>query len=67
MATGAVVERHPIQESPNLPLERRVQLLEIHLAQLWDQVWWMNLPEAQRAAYEAEGFTAPIQAFYEVE
>jgi hypothetical protein len=57
-------DRHPIEESPPLPLERRVQLLEIHLAQLWDMVWWESLPPDRRAAYEAEGFTAPIQQFY---
>lgn len=60
-----MVERHPIQESPSLPLERRVQLLEIHLAQLWDQVWWMQLSPEKRAEYEAEGFRAPIRRFYE--
>lgn len=57
-------ERHPIQHAPQLPLEQRVQLLEFHLAQLWDQVWWMNLSSERRAAYEAEGFTAPILNFY---
>lgn len=57
-------EIHPIQESPLLPLERRVQLLEIHLAMLWDQVWWMNLPAEKRAEYEAQGFSAPILKFY---
>jgi hypothetical protein len=62
-----MAERHPIQESPRLPLERRVQLLEIHLAQIWDAVWWLSLSPERRAAYEAEGFTAPIQRFYEDE
>jgi hypothetical protein len=57
-------DRHPIQDSPALPLERRVQLLEVHLARLWDQVWWMSLPEDRRRQYEAEGFTAPITSFY---
>lgn len=56
---------HPIQETPNLPIERRVQLLEIHLARLWDQVWWMRLPESKRKEYEAEGFTDPIPKFYD--
>jgi hypothetical protein len=60
-------ERHPVQESPALPLERRVQWLEINLARLWDQVWWMNLPADRRAEYEAQGFSAPIPRFYEVE
>lgn len=58
-------DRHPVQESPPLPLERRVQLLEHQLARLWDQVWWMSLPPDRRAAYEAEGFTAPIPQFYD--
>lgn len=57
-------ERHPIEERPDLPLEERIRHLEIHFAQLWDQVWWMNLPEDRRKAYEAEGFKAPIQEFY---
>lgn len=57
-------ERHPIGESLDLPLERRVQLLEINLARLWDQVWWMNLPPERREAYRAEGFTDPIEHFY---
>lgn len=56
--------RHPIQDSPDLPLERRVQLLEIHLAMLWDQVWWMQLPPEKRAEYEGQGFKAPIERFY---
>jgi len=58
-------DRHPIRERPDLPIERRVQLLEQHLARLWDAVWWLSLPPEQRAAYEAEGFTAPIQQFYD--
>lgn len=62
--TAPPSERHPVAESPDVPLDRRVQLLEIHLAQLWDQVWWMALPPDRRAGYEAEGFTAPIQQFY---
>lgn len=56
---------HPIVESPSgVSLERRVQLLEIHLAMLWDQVWWMNLPTERRDGYKAEGFTDPIEKFY---
>jgi len=58
-------ERHPVCERPDLPLERRCQLLEIRLAQLWDQVWWMQLPDTQRTAYARQGFTAPIRQFYE--
>lgn len=59
------LERHPIQQCLPLSPERRIQLLEIHLSQLWDQVWWMQLSPEKRAEYEAEGFTAPIQKFYE--
>lgn len=57
-------ERHPIAESPTLPLARRVQLVEIALARLWDQVWWMSLAPEQREAYRAEGFGDPIEHFY---
>jgi hypothetical protein len=59
-----MAERHPIEDAPRLPIERRIQLLEIHLAMLWDQVWWLSLTPEQRAAYEAQGFTAPIEQFY---
>ena len=58
-------ERHPIQDSPPIPIEDRVRLLECRLAQLWDMTWWMALPADRRAGYEAEGFTAPIAQFYE--
>lgn len=58
------MERHPVEERPDLPGDRRLQLVEQTLARLWDQVWWMNLPAERREAYEAEGFTAPIGAFY---
>lgn len=60
-----MVERHPIRERPDLPVELRLQHLEIHLAQLWDHVWWLSLPLERRADYEAQGFTAPIVTFYE--
>jgi hypothetical protein len=59
-----MAERHPIEDAPRLPIERRIQLLEIYLAQIWDQVWWMSLTPEQRADYEAQGFTAPIEQFY---
>jgi hypothetical protein len=57
-------ERHPIQDAPDLPLDRRVHLLECYLARLWDQVWWMSLPWYKRAAWRVLGFTAPIRKFY---
>lgn len=58
------MEEHPVLECPPYTLERRVQLLECFVAQLWDQVWWLSLPAEQRERYEAEGFTAPILHFY---
>ena len=58
-------ERHPVQERPDLTPERRCQILEVHLAQLWDQVWWLSLTPEQRAAYDKEGFQAPIARFYD--
>ena len=58
-------ERHPIPDSPNMPLEDRVRHLEVYLGQLWDQVWWMNLPAAKREEYKAQGFSDPIERFYE--
>ena len=47
-------ERHPITQ----PISH--EDLAERVAQLWDQVWWMALPPERRAAYEAEGHTAPI-------
>ena len=61
----STLERHPIQDGRYIPIADRVRLLECKLAQLWDQVWWMSLPPERRAGYEAEGFTAPIERFYE--
>lgn len=58
-------ERHPIADAPDLPVERRVHLLECHLAQLWDQVWWDQLPWRQRWYYRyVEGHRRPIREFY---
>lgn len=58
------MEQHPVQECPPVTPERRCQLLEIFVAQLWDQVWWLSLSPEQRREYEAQGFTAPIERFY---
>lgn len=58
-------ERHPVQERPQLSAERRCQLLEQQLAQVWDQVWWMNLPFWRRWWYIAQGFRSPISRFYQ--
>lgn len=56
---------HPILERPDLPPERRLQLLEQNLARLWDQVWWRSLPPWRRLGYWLGGFRAPIWRFYE--
>lgn len=56
---------HPIADAPDWPIEKRVHHLEVYLARLWDQVWWMQLPAERRKAYEDAGFTAPIPRFYE--
>lgn len=55
----AIKERHPI----TYPMS--MDLLAEKVAQLWDQVWWLSLPPEKRAEYEAQGFVAPIQTFYE--
>lgn len=57
-------ERHPISQHTDEPPEDRLRFLEEHLAQLWDQVWWLSLPPERRDAYRAEGFTDPILHFY---
>lgn len=59
------MERHPVQESPPLPIEDRVRLLEHHLARLWDEVWWVTLPWYKRMYWRLQGFRAPIAHFYE--
>ena len=59
-----MADRHPIEERHDLPTDRRVQLLEIHLAQLWDMVWWVTLPWYRRLYWRVRGFRAPIQRFY---
>jgi hypothetical protein len=58
-------EIHPIQESPPLEQEERIRLLEIHLAQLWDEVWWHQLPPWRRSWYWLLGYRSPITKFYE--
>lgn len=60
-------EEHPIKDNPqNKSIEERVRWLEICLARLWDQVWWMNLPLTVKQQYKIEGFTDPIEDFYKV-
>lgn len=56
---------HPIRENPDLSLDARVRRLEHSLAQLWDQVWWLSLDVEVRRRYEEQGFTAPIEKFYD--
>lgn len=60
----AMRERHPIPDAPDLPLEQRVQQLEVYLARLWDEVWWLSLPAWKRAAWRLLRFRAPIRQFY---
>lgn len=60
-------ERHPVEECPPLPIERRVHLLECLLARLWDEVWWHQLPWWRRLLYRVQGFKSPIERFYEPE
>jgi hypothetical protein len=58
-------ERHPIEVNPpGIDDKQRIHILECALAELWDQVWWLSLTPEARAAYEAQGFAAPIQKFY---
>jgi hypothetical protein len=45
-------------------LERRVAILEDHLARLWDEVWWHQLPWHRRAFYRLQGYRSPIRTFY---
>jgi hypothetical protein len=60
------MSKHPIQEAPaGISDTERIRLLEVHLAQLWDQVWWLSLPVDRREGYKREGFTDPIVKFYE--
>ena len=59
------MDTHPIEHCPaGKTPEERIAWLELHLAELWDQVWWMNLPPEKRAEYESQGFRAPIERFY---
>jgi hypothetical protein len=65
LASYALHEKHPIQDSPPWSDADRIRHLELHLAMLWDHVWWLSLPDEKRKEYEAQGFTAPIKDFYE--
>lgn len=62
-------ERHPIaQEMPPDDLEglrRYCFELQCHVAQLWDQVWWLSLTPEMRDHYRMTGgHTNPIRQFY---
>lgn len=55
---------HPVQERDELDTTTRIRVLEQLVARLWDQLWWVCLPPEKRAEYEAEGYRAPIERFY---
>lgn len=59
-------ERHPIAHYPaGLTAEERCGLLEYHLARLYDEVWWHQLPFYRRWYYAlVEGHRSPIRQFY---
>ena len=64
---GIVKDVHPIQDAPpDKTPEQRIRHLELHLAMLWDEVWWHQLPFYRRWYYMAQGFRSPISNFYEV-
>lgn len=59
-------EEHPIKD---VQITEENQLsalrqLRLHLIALHDQVWWLSLSPEQRAEYENQGFSAPIEHFY---
>ena len=62
-----MADQHPIKENPALPIEARLRILEAHLAQAWDQLWWLSLSAEQRQRYEVDGHRAPITEFYHEE
>lgn len=62
---SSVAEQHPVRQRPELSREQQLEQLREFLAQLWDQVWWLSLPPADRTRYEQEGHRAPITHFYE--
>jgi len=37
----------------------------MRVAELWDEVWWHQLPFWRRWWYLAQGFRSPITRFYE--
>ena len=61
----AASEEHPIQDSPpGRSAYERIRWLELHLAMLWDEVWWHQLPFYKRWYYFSQGFRSPLQQFY---
>lgn len=52
-------ERHPLSwDGPALsPFE---EFLRERVAQLWDEVWWHQLPWYRRLFYRLQGFRSPI-------
>lgn len=55
---------HPIQERFDLSDRDRIHRLEVRLAQLWDEVWWHQVPWPRRFWYWLQGFRSPIERFY---
>jgi hypothetical protein len=60
-------QQHPIAHCPPWSMEQRVAWLEDHLGQLWDEVWWHQLPWWRRGWYWARGFRSPLRQFYRAE
>jgi hypothetical protein len=58
------LDPHPISPKRDAALEQRLHLLEERMAQLWDEVWWHQLPPYRRWYYWLRGFRSPIERFY---
>jgi hypothetical protein len=73
-------EMHKVRERTDLRPEQKIEVYRELLAQLWDQVWWMQLPWYRRLWYWLpriewdrthrrplfwKGHRAPIRQFYE--
>jgi len=59
-----VPEVHPVEHCPPVSVEQRCALLELRLAELWDEVWWHQLPAYRRLFYWLHGYRSPIPRFY---
>lgn len=58
------MDMHPITPGRKISTEQRLMEVECRLAELWDQVWWMQVPWLRRFWYWLQGFRAPIKKFY---